>query len=344
MMNHGGELTKVKSSYPSVAGEWLDLSTGVSPFSYPVTNLDMGCLYELPSDLSALEKAAAKYYDVNSLLMTPGSMWSIKHLPVILKSLGCNIHKPVLIPKQGFSEHRLAWMQSGFDIEVYTDTPPLEQIVNSSVCVLINPNNPTGHLIESIAMQMLVKEAEENDVFLVVDEAFMDMQVNASLTNSFQANWPSKVMLLKSFGKFFGMPGIRLGALIADQKILDIARGLIGPWAINSLALQIGVRAYSDYNWQDQQKIRLQNTSEDLFKVLSEYYLEKDLYQNGLFITGYCQSSIALNEYLLQNGIYARLLDSESGIRFGLPKNQQDLFRLKQILVQFKLENNKVAS
>lgn len=343
-MRHGGNLNAIKKRYGAFSGNWLDLSTGVSPFPYDDSSVVLSTLTALPSEDGELEKVAANYYGVESILMTPGSMWSIKQLPNVLSATALNANKTALLPKEGFSEHKIAWLQNGFDIEEYHVQPSYEQMARASVCIIINPNNPTGHLITEADIKGLIKTSKEQGVFLIVDEAFMDAQPECSIAYQVKGAWPEHLIVLKSFGKFFGLPGLRLAGLIANDAILAKAKTILGPWGVSSLAQALGISAYQNHQWQAEQRQKLQQKSRQLHDLLSRYFPASNVFKNDLFITCKFEGSLALYESLLQNGIYTRLLDDDSGIRFGLPHTQSGLERLHQALKEYNEINDKVVS
>lgn len=338
---HGGNLDQIKEKYPDFNGKWLDLSTGVSPFAYDVKGFDLTCMTKLPEGTGELKKAAKHYYGVDDLVMTPGSIWTIKQLPSILGPQ-LNSNQSVLIPSRGFAEHRLAWEMAGFKIEWYEHIPTKEQIEIAAVCVMINPNNPTGELLSEAEIKLLLKTTEVSNCFLVMDEAFIDTKSNSSIISYIDEPWPGHLILLRSFGKFFGLPGLRLGSVIANKRFLIEAEERLGPWAINSLAQNIATQAYQDKQWQARARKKICDMSSALSNDLLE--LDWQINVSDLFVTCFVRDAKVVWEFLLTQGVYTRLLDDESGIRIGLPKNKQDLTRLKNSIKEFNEQKLKVAS
>ena len=340
-LTHGGNLSSIKQVYPEFDGTWLDLSTGVSPYPYDIQNLELNCLTKLPDQDETLLRAAKQYYGVARLLMTPGSIWSIKQLPNLIKNQITN-SQHVLVPASGFSEHRLAWECAGFEVETYEQLPSEEQLMKASVCVVINPNNPTGLMLNKSEMSLLLRKTKAFESFLIMDEAFIDTRPSLSVIGRFNDTWPDHLIVLRSFGKFFGLPGLRLGALVASEDILSKAEDMLGPWGVNSIAQNIAMQAYQDEEWQQEARDRIiamaRLVSNSLavtgFKIVS----------SDLFVTCYTDAANTLWKHLLSFGVYTRLLDDKTGIRIGLPSNEIELKRLINCITRFNEKSLKVAS
>src|SRR5262249_29673094 len=101
---------------------------------------------------------------------------------------------------------------------------------------------------------------------LVVDEAFADLcPVQASLAS----NLPPATLVLRSFGKTYGLAGIRLGFAIASVDMADRLRRALGPWAISGPALAIGTAALADDRWLEDARTRLMRDDQRLDVMLT---------------------------------------------------------------------------
>ena len=342
MFKHGGQLERIKQENPNQAREWIDLSTGISPYSYPVVNdaaSDAFCdVRSLPQQHELLERTACDYYSVDKLSVTPGSMWSIQNLPMMRKLHYADDSRPVLIPRQGFNEHQKAWQSWGFDIELYNDCPTEHQLKAVQACVVINPNNPTGHMLEPKNLLGIQKVLSKNKAWLVVDEAFIDSTANLSVVSANKYS-VDNLIILKSLGKYFGLPGLRVGALIAPSYILDTTKLLLNEWSISNTAQATAIKAWADTQWQINANDKLQASGERLHELLDE--LGYKTQGTHFFQTHYSRHANKLYDFLLMQGIYVRLLDDESGVRFGLPAHEEHWYRLETALIEFNLQNLK---
>jgi len=196
------------------------------------------------------------------------------------------------------------------------------------VLVVINPNNPTGQLFGRSLLISYQKQLAKCGGLLVVDEAFADViKPSESMANTIKEH--GNTLVLRSFGKFFGLAGIRIGFLIADETWLDNFREHLGPWQVNGPAQFIAKRALLDENWQEKQQRKLKALNSRLHAVLAEHLPYKDIATisgTDLFQTVYFKEGIDVESYyiaLCQQGIYLRLTDDKHALRFGIPKEEQ---------------------
>ena len=165
---------------------------------------------------------------------------------------------------------------------------------------------------------------------LVVDEAFMDVgPLHESLAGDVESGG---IVVLKSFGKFFGLAGIRLGFAIAAPEIAARLDDQLGPWAVAGPALEIGIRALADKHWQETTRQRLAREAARLDAML----LAHDIPVAGgtsLFRHARLPAAGALFEALGRSGILVRnFVERPKYLRFGLPANENEWDRLDQAL------------
>ena len=329
---HGGQLQQVISQYSidnSEDCDWLDLSTGISPFSYPIPDIPEDVWRELPTTSARLMQSARQYYQCKNLLPTSGSQAVIQILPEIIVD---NNHKQsytVYIPRIGYKEHLKAWQQYDANIELYDELPAAEELSGNDILVVINPNNPSAVLYDKTQLNNLHQRLIELNGWLVVDEAFFDCySQNQSMMLKVEQG---HLIVLRSIGKFFGLAGLRIGFVASYPNLLKQIEAKLGPWSVNGPAQFITANALADAEWQQQQKLKLNNHSNQLVKLLSKYFDEKHIDKTDLFITVKTSRAQKIFELLLSHKIYIRLCDEQDAIRFGIP-NSSDLIRLQQLL------------
>jgi len=345
---HGGQLQQVAKQFNIAPENWLDLSTGIAPFSYPIPNIPEKLYQALPQPNNDLESAAKGYYNANSLLVTNGSQAIIKLLPCLWREQNQQ-STTVYLPEQGYKEHQLAWQSASFTLCWYQDKlPALEEIEDNSVLVVINPNNPTGQLFSRSLLIKYQEKLAKCSGLLVVDEAFIDViNPSQSMTNSINAY--KNTLILRSFGKFFGLAGIRIGFLIGSEVWLENFREHLGPWQVNGPAQYIAEKALLDINWQEKQQCKLKALSSRLRAVLAEnlpYENISTISGTDLFQTVYFKEGIEVEKYyiaLCQLGIYVRLTDDKHALRFGIAKMEQ-LERLANALPSKQLTNSLITN
>jgi len=339
---HGGQLQQVAEQYKIPPTDWLDLSTGIAPISYPIPDIPEHCYQELPQSNVTLALAAKRYYNADNLLATNGSQAIIKLLPTLWREKNSQ-STTVYLPEQGYKEHALAWQIAGFTMSWYQDElPNLKSIEDNSVLVVINPNNPTGQLFNRSTLESYQAKLAKCGGLLVIDEAFIDV-VTPSQSMSNSVGHYKNTLILRSFGKFFGLAGIRIGFLIGENIWLEKFREQLGPWQVNGPAQFIAEKALEDQDWQKQQQKNLKALSTRLRATLAEnlpYELVSTISGTDLFQTVYFKQRVDVESLyisLCQQGIYVRLTDDKQALRFGLTKIENferlvnALYQLNQI-------------
>lgn len=316
---HGGQLANATETYGIPRERWLDISTGISPWSWPTPLVPESVWQRLPEADGNLEATAAQFYgcSTTSLLPVPGSQYAISKFPHLLPA------GRVALPLWGYEEHRRAWESAGHEPAFYDNVEHLQTLItDSSLCyaVVINPGNPSAELIEPTQLQRLAETLAQRSGHLLVDEAFMDCTPNHSLA----ANRPGNVTVLKSVGKFFGLAGIRLGFVITDQTLLSSLEQRLDPWAVNHPARWLGERALSDTRWIQLQRQRLIQASSHWGSILANVFPRNKLHSSPLFVSLKCdwQMGKLLFDAAARQALLLRLIGPVNGegmIRFGIP-------------------------
>ena len=340
---HGGQLSTMAQRYQIEEKDWLDLSTGIAPIAYPIGIIPTACWQRLPQSNDGLLHAARGYYQTQNLLPTPGSQSIIQMLPQLCRARGFASSK-VWLPKVGYQEHRKAWQKANFQMIDYTDVTELSQIEHKDIVLLINPNNPTGQLFSNEDVTALYSAINAKQGLLLIDEAFMDATPQQSMVRALgrhnhsiaqregaerQDNSDS-LIILRSVGKFFGLAGIRLGFVLANQDWLNAMALSLGPWAVSGPALFVGEQALADTHWQEEQRVVLCRLSSALQRVLKHAFTQT-VQGTLLFKTVRTFHAPAIFEALCRQGIYVRLCDEKDALRFGIP-DEQGLKRLENAL------------
>ena len=254
MLSHGGELEEMAKKYNRPIDEWLDLSTGISPFSYPIPKIPTRIWQRLPEQTDAFVQAANQYYQTKNWLVCSGSQSAIQTLPKLWFKQ-CQQTCDIWLPKVGYKEHESGWSQSYINrIIQYQALPKLTDLNKNSVVVVINPNNPTGHVYSIECLLVLTKNLQSLNGLLVIDEAFIDCENSESAW--FTLSEFSNVIILRSMGKFFGLAGIRVGFIISSEAWLLKLKVELGIWTITGASLTIAEQALKDISWQQSQRFK----------------------------------------------------------------------------------------
>ncbi len=315
---HGGRLDAAIAQYGGKREDWLDLSTGINPNAYPIPEIPSDAWARLPDAQAErdLLDAAREYYQVADgfeIVAAPGTQAIIELLPRVLKADNVSIAIPT------YAEHEHAWRKAGTGV---TSTDSLAS--NSDALVVVNPNNPTAHVCARDAL----RQASEKVRCLIVDEAFADPVPEVSLVPEMSEN----AIVLKSFGKFFGLAGLRLGFAICNSDTANRLRTVLGPWAVSGPALEIGKAAFRDKHWISTTIDRLQNDSIILSNILkNKRFIVEGV--NPLFVSVHHQNAKGVYEFLARRNILTRPFpDREGYLRFGLCQDHQMLSRLEEAL------------
>ncbi|UMM08203.1 threonine-phosphate decarboxylase CobD [Gluconobacter frateurii] len=334
MPAHGGQVRQVMQHFPAAPQPFVDLSTGISPYAYPVDHTKMGDWARLPEveEEEALRQAAAEAYGVPSsdmIVAGPGTQMLIALLPLVLKVKHVTIFGPT------YSGHEQSWRNAGTDVSIVTDFQTFEDSADQKdhVCVVCNPNNPDGRRLSVEQLQKLLDRCARSGSYLIVDEAFADFESETAMSLLPERG----LIVLRSFGKSYGLPGIRLGFLAASSGVASQMRTMMGDWAVSALALSAGRQALADATWLGQIKTRLEADSIRLNDALT---------QAGLVVHGYTRLFTLVRSerasdlwiFLCRKGIVTRAFpERPTELRFGLPRSQEGWTRLENALSEWAL-------
>ncbi|MCO4052788.1 MAG: threonine-phosphate decarboxylase [Bosea sp.] len=327
-MLHGGDLTGAMAQFGGGRGGWLDLSTGINPHPYPLPDIAPHFWQTLPTqgDLDALLKAAREAYrvpDKASLVAAPGTQALIQWM-ARLAPVGSTA---VLGPT--YNEHARAFRDAGRAITEISDLGDWRGQTN---LIVVNPNNPDGRLLPQSALADLATEAARRSGWLLIDESFVDVMPDATAA---ELCVEQPVVILRSFGKFYGLAGVRLGCVIASDEIASGFAVALGPWSVAGPALAIGETALQDQAWADAMRARLMQEAGQLDAVLVNAGFEM-IGGTVLYRLVRHLEAAAVHAHLAHHHIWVRKFDWDSGLlRFGLPGSEASLARLERALLAF---------
>ncbi len=249
----------------------------------------------------------------NQVLAVPGLEIVIRLLPLILDG-------PLNIPSPSYGDYRLAWQNQNQTLT--------EGFTNKTIEVICQPNNPTGATQSLETIQQRILAAEARDGWIIIDESYLDASDAASALG---AECSERLIVLKSFGKFYGLPGLRLGTVIANQEVLRKLERLLGQWRVSTIALKIGFDAYQDQHWYSAHKLRLAKamTKQKATLASLDYTWVGD---TNLFQCLSHPEAEHLWRHLMNSGIYTRLFNTHNLIRIGLAENKTELEKLSSAL------------
>ncbi|WP_050674077.1 threonine-phosphate decarboxylase [Phaeobacter italicus] len=295
--DHGGNLSAAMTEFGGRPEDWIDLSTGINPDPYPVTGLTASDWTALPDEQARLDliQAARAFWDVPAgadIVPAPGASALIAAIPALAEARWVEITTPT------YNEHAAAFVNHGWTTVAHG---PAE------ARVIVHPNNPDGRLWSAEDVQAPL---------VVIDESFCDVCPQNSLIHL--AERPG-TLILKSFGKFWGLAGMRLGFAIGDPELIQQLGNLQGPWAVSGPALRVGTRALRDVDWAITTRAQLAKGAERLDALMHA----KDATLVGgtdLFRLYEVDDAAAWQQRLAKAHIWSRIFPySSTYLRLGLP-------------------------
>lgn len=318
---HGGRLSEAKAHFGDSGEPWLDLSTGINPHAWSGAStiaIDWQALPDVRA-LADLESAAADYFGVD-----PAYVCAVPGTEIGLRLLGGMLPGPAAHVVPSYRTHAEMFGQSR---PIPADA--LAECSDATV-LLANPNNPDGRITLRGDLLAQLDRIQGSSHRLVIDEAFADASPEVSLADQIGDGRP--LIILRSFGKFFGLAGLRLGFVLGPRKIIAQFRERLGSWPVSSAALAIGHAAYRDAEWIAGMRTRLRDEASALDAVLLSH---------GLIPTGDCPlfRLIEVKDGGLLFGRLARCSiltrpfeDNPRWLRLGLPADEQGLARIDKAL------------
>ena len=317
--------------FPDAPEPWIDLSTGINPHSYPHSPVPASAFARLPEpDVAGeLKQLAAAHFGAPSarhVTLSPGTQMLMPLLAQIALSRGAK-NGSVLSP--AYAEHARTARMAGLTV---TEVENLGDLSASGYAVVVNPNNPDGRVTDRQALLSLAHSMRRKNGLLVVDEAFVEAGGTESLADAADHD---ALVVLRSFGKFYGMAGVRLGFAIAHPDTAAALEARLGPWAVSGPALHIATEALADDEWRSSMRLQLTKEARRMNDLLKKAGLEI-AGGTSLFTLVRDKRATALFGHLGQRGILVRIFDERpSDMRFGLPGSEAEWQRLEEALLSF---------
>lgn len=320
---HGGRLREAMAAYPEVREPWLDLSTGINPEPWPGARASDRALRSLPdpSALAELETVAGRAFgipDPRRVVAVGGVDIALRLLALLLGEGEVALAAPI------YSGHVEAWTGRKPQMIAAIDD---RRGGDADILVLVNPNNPDGRQVGRDALADLAAARSAQGRWTIVDEAFVETTPHLSVADL----KIERLVVLRSFGKFYGLPGARLGFVICSNILSQQLRVVLGDWPVSADALALGLGAYADQAWRATTAACLAAQARNVDAVLSAA---------GFGVLGGCDlfrwveapDAHRLFAHLCAQGILTRpFAEYPTRLRVGIP-SRQNLERLRQAL------------
>ena len=319
MRDHGGNLDWAMAQHGGAAEDWIDLSTGINPRPYPVSDIAPRAWSALPTrtDLDALAKAAQEAYETGwNLLPVAGAQAAIQMIPRMTAPGRARVLGPT------YNEHAASLRSAGWEV---AEVDTLAALRGAELAVVVNPNNPDGRRTGPGDLAELAAEV----ALLVVDESFCDVTPELTML---QGPQPGNILVMRSFGKFYGLAGVRLGFVLGARHLLDKVSESAGPWPVSGPAIAIGRAALADQAWAVEARIRLATDARRL-DGLAAAAGWACIGGTDLFRTYDVPDAAAVQDHLAKSRIWSRRFPySTRWQRLGLPDGARQWARLEAAL------------
>lgn len=325
---HGGDLGEAARLFPDAPQPWVDLSTGINPIPYPMPPLPPSLFERLPSPEAHrdLERAACEAYravDSGMVVAAPGTQVLISLLPALWNKSRVAVLGPT------YAEHARAWRSAGHEV---VECDAARQTSDADILVVVNPNNPDGRVVSRQDLIALANRLRERGGWLIVDEAFADFDADETLV----PHLPDNALVLRSFGKTYGLAGIRLGFSISRIDMAERLRTMLGPWVVSGPAIEVGWQALRDHAWLAAAQEARAADSHRLDTILTPV---AEAAPTGTTLYRLIESEKApdLFTHLGRRGIWVRRFEHNPNLlRLGLPGSDAAWTRLEEAIATYR--------
>ncbi|QPF95294.1 threonine-phosphate decarboxylase CobD [Bradyrhizobium commune] len=321
MREHGGNLDHARWHFGGRAEDWIDLSTGINRLPYPVGEIAAHHWQALPSrtEIEALHQAAQHAYRTDAPIVAMGGAQAVIQL---LPQLAPRGRARILAPT--YNEYAPVLSASGWEVE---EASELDALVGANLAIVVNPNNPDGCRHAPKDLLALLPRVGH----LVIDESFADAVPELSLAS--EAGRPG-LLILRSFGKFYGLAGLRLGFAIGHAADIGRLAAASGPWPVSGAAIAIGCRALRDDAWAKATSARL---AQDCVRLDEMAQGQRWRLVGGapLFRLYETPDARAAQVMLARAEIWSRVFtQNPTWLRLGLPGAESEWTRLGKVLAR----------
>lgn len=321
MREHGGNLDLAQQRFGGRAEDWIDLSTGINRLPYPVGEVGLRAWTALPSraEIETLHQAARHAYRTSAAVVAlGGAQAAIQLLPQLAQRGQARVLAPT------YNEYAPVLSAAGWNVQ---EVGEFDALAGADLAIVVNPNNPDGRCQTPKDLLALLPRVGR----LVIDESFADAAPQLSLAS--EADRPG-LLILRSFGKFYGLAGLRLGFALGNADDVAKLAAMSGPWPVSGAAIAIGRRALRDDAWAEATSARL---TRDCVRLDEMARAQGWRLVGGspLFRLYETPDALAAQEKLARGQIWSRVFAREpTWLRLGLPGSESEWSRLAEALAR----------
>lgn len=260
VLKHGGDIKSFAEKSGKPEQEICDFSSNVNPLGI---SSSMAQVYRdaLP-EISRYPDSYARElcHEISRHFLVFPENVIVGNGAVSLIELSIRLLKPqrALLVEPCFTEYRRMLQIHGVEVfsillREHDDFRfSLSEIVSSldhvDLMVVSHPNNPTGTALSRVELLSLIREAERRNVFLLIDQAFVDWCPDLSISNEVKDS--ARFIVFQSMTKFYGLAGLRSGFALGAREAIEKMRSLQEPWSCNVLAQRLSIAALQDERYR----------------------------------------------------------------------------------------------
>jgi threonine-phosphate decarboxylase len=260
---HGGDVWSAEEIYGRPKEAFIDFSSNMNPWGPPliVKEILLNSWYDITRypdpAVRELRQKLAETYDIppESILVGNGAA---ELIDLIVRLLQPNITGLV---RPSFSEYEEAvnkinghimdipiFAEAGFELQHENIELALKQ---ADLLFLGHPNNPTGKLIPESLLEKIIAAGKP----LILDEAFIDFAPEEEKISLIRQAAESKhLYVIRSMTKFYAIPGIRLGFMVAHPETIIRLKKLQTQWSVNYIAQMVGTAVLENHGYAEKTK------------------------------------------------------------------------------------------
>jgi len=301
----------------------LDFSSNINPLG--PSDRVLGCLdkkkieHYPPAYSPLLRKKIAGYLNVNveNITVGNGSAELIKDFCSTFLSR----EKSAVVLEPTFAEYSRFAKIYGKNVThilpntefCFTNEDVLKTLnTDNGLIFICRPNNPTGHSIPENDLDTIIEHAKKDNILVFLDEAFIEFSNIKSYTD--RVNEFKNLFVLRSFTKFYAIPGLRAGYGVGSKEIISKLENQRVPWNVNTIAQDAAILSLSDKDYQLKTKNLISSEKEFLKKGIEELGIKVYDSKVNFLLLRHCWKSKNLKKRLLMEGLLIRDCSTFKGL------------------------------
>jgi len=186
----------------------------------------------------------------------------------------------------------------------------LREAENAKLVILATPNNPTGNSLQPSLIERLLK----TKALIVLDEAYIEFSESDSMANIACSH--SSLIVLRTFSKWAGLAGLRIGYAIAHKRIIEAFMKTKQPYNVSAPSVAAAIASLEDIEELDRRASILTAERDRVFSVLEKISWLKPFQSetNFLLVRTIDRDAKQISDNLRRKGIFIRTY-SEGNIK-----------------------------